>query len=81
MAAAVKRVLGRWKAFAERLAAFQARLLVTAIYFILATPVSLVVKIFGDPLRLRRPKASSQTSMWTPREAQLTTIEEAKKQF
>jgi hypothetical protein len=77
----VKRFLERWKALAGHVATFQARLIVTIIYVLLAAPVSLALKAVADPLRLRRPRESDKTSMWIPRETAAPTVEEAKRQF
>lgn len=77
----VKRFLERWKAVAGRVATFQARLIVTIIYFLLAAPVSLALKAIADPLRLRHPKASDKISMWITREARIVNVDEAKRQF
>jgi len=47
-------VWSRWKAFGHALAAIQARILLFLFYFVILGPFALVMRVFADPLRLRR---------------------------
>lgn len=51
-----------WKGFAHRFGNFQARLLLLLFYYVVLAPFALVLKLFSDPLRLRRGSGE-----WTPR--------------
>lgn len=68
----------RWKAAARAIGDFQARLLLTLFYFVIVTPFGLAVRLFSDPLRLRRPQARSA---WIARATQETNMERARSQF
>ena len=51
----------RWKRFATRAASFQARVLLTLMYWIILTPFALATKACGDPLHL----ASRRGGRWS----------------
>ncbi|MGH7821525.1 MAG: hypothetical protein ACREQ9_17305 [Candidatus Binatia bacterium] len=68
----------RWKALAERIGHFQARLVFGFMYFLVVTPFALGAKAFSDPLRLRRP---SSGSFWNHLSRQTLTLKDARKQF
>jgi hypothetical protein len=50
----MKRLWQMWKRLARRIGDFQARLLLTLIYIVAILPFGLGVRLFGDPLRLKR---------------------------
>jgi len=50
----IKRFWQRWKAFAHVIGNFQARLLLSLFYFLLLSPFGLGVKLFSDPLRVKK---------------------------
>jgi hypothetical protein len=67
-----------WKRFGRKLGDFQARLLLTMFYFVIAAPFAIRVKISSDPLSLapRTPKG------WRPRVASPgSMLERARRQF
>jgi len=44
------------------------RVLLTVVFYVVVTPLSLVLRLFGfDPLALRRPRRA--TTFWTSRES------------
>ncbi len=51
---AFRALLRAWKSLAHKIANFQARLLLSLFYFVALTPFALRVKIFSDPLQLKR---------------------------
>jgi cell division protein FtsW (lipid II flippase) len=51
---ALRLLLKTWKTFAHKIANFQARLILSLFYFIVVTPFAYRVKIFSDPLQLKR---------------------------
>ena len=44
-----------WKRVGRKIGDFQARVLLTLIYAIVLLPFGVIVTLFGDPLRMRRP--------------------------
>lgn len=73
----LKRFWTWWKQFAELVGNFQARLLLTALYFVLLAPVALPLRAFSDPLRLRPTGAS----FWLPRPARPASLDGAQRQY
>jgi len=65
-----------WKQFAEAVGNFQARLLLTVLYFVLLTPVALPLRAFSDPLR-RRLKGAS---FWLQRPERSASLDRARRQ-
>ncbi len=50
----LKRIWEAWKRLAHKIGNFQARLLLTILYAVLVLPFGLAVRLFADPLRIRR---------------------------
>jgi len=74
----LKRLWNWWKPIAEKIGNFQARIILSVFYFIFVTPIALGVKLFSDPLRMKK---INQGSWWIPREEREDSIEGAEKQF
>lgn len=74
----LKRLWNWWKPIAEKIGNFQARIILSVFYFVFVTPIALGVKLFSDPLGIRK---SNQGSWWIPREPKQTSVEEAQRQF
>jgi len=53
----LKRLWEAWKRLAHRIGDFQARVILTVLYAVLVLPFGLVVRLFSDPLRIRRRPA------------------------
>lgn len=71
----VKRLWKAWKRVAQAIGDFQARILLTIIYVLLALPLGLLVRLFADPLRIKhRPTA------WTERVPEPIDMTWARKQ-
>ncbi len=51
---ALKKIWSAWKAVAHVIGDFQARLLLSLFYFVVMAPFALSLKVFSDPLQLRR---------------------------
>lgn len=51
---ALRLLLKAWKGIAHKIANFQARLILSLFYYLILTPFALRVKIFSDPLQLKR---------------------------
>jgi len=73
-----KRSWARWKAFSLRMGSFQSRLILSYVYFAFILPFGLGVRLFSDPLRIRKRKAPSH---WLPRKEIPAVLEEYKRQF
>ncbi len=78
MADWMKRLWQWWKRFAERVGNIQARLLLTALYFLIVSPVALLLKLLADPLAVKR--RLDRASGWVPREASATDLDEGRRQ-
>jgi hypothetical protein len=59
----------RWKVAAHKIGNFQARFLLNIFYFLVFSPFALGVKMFSDPLRIRR----QNLSQWLPRDKETTS--------
>lgn len=75
-------VIGRlwesWRRFGRKLGDFQARLMLTLFYFLIAAPFALVVKLTSDPLSL----APTTPKGWRPRPASTgSAFDRARRQF
>jgi hypothetical protein len=46
-----------WKRIAHRIGDFQARVLLTLIYFLLVLPFGLAIRLFSDPLKIKKRPA------------------------
>lgn len=67
-----------WKRVGKKIGDFQARLLLTAFYFLLIAPFALVVRWASDPLALKPASPRG----WRPRPvAPAPTIDAARRQF
>jgi len=67
----------RWKKIARAIGVVQTRILMVCLYFIFVLPVGIVVRLTGDPLRLKRPAGSN----WTPHPDEEPSVEAARRQF
>jgi dihydrodipicolinate synthase/N-acetylneuraminate lyase len=68
-----------WKARARDIGDFQSRLLLTIFYFTVLAPFAVLMRLFGDPLRLR-PRAPG--TAWCERTAgHSASIDAARSQF
>lgn len=50
-----RRLWQAWKGIARKIGNFQARVLLTLFYAVLVLPFGVAVRLFADPLRIRRP--------------------------
>ncbi len=77
MAILLRRVWNRWKAIAQVIGDFQARIILTLFYFIVIAPGGLIVRAVSDPLQLKPPPGAST---WTPHKAENPSLDEARRQ-
>jgi hypothetical protein len=66
----------RWKIIGDVYGDFQARLFAVLFYFTLFVPFALGVRLFGDPLNVRKPPKK-----WLDRVPVGDTLDEARRQF
>lgn len=74
----LSRFWARWKVLAQRIGDFQARVILTVVYFLVLGPMALLLRVFRDPLSLKPP---SRPSTWTPKPVQPESLETARRQF
>ena len=67
----------RWKKIARAIGVVQTRILMVCLYFVFVLPVGIVMRLRGDPLRLKRPAGSN----WTPHHDEEASVEAARRQF
>jgi len=72
------RAWARWKVVARTLGTVQARVLLSAFYFLVVPPFALVMRARRDPLRLRAHRGSTG---WIERPAGGASVEAARRQF
>jgi len=67
----------RWKKIARAVGVVQTRILMVIFYFIFVFPIGLIMRLRGDPLRLK-PRTGSN---WTPHHQEPASLESARRQF
>ncbi|MCX6578289.1 MAG: hypothetical protein NTV82_18110 [Candidatus Aminicenantes bacterium] len=72
----LKQYWKKWKAFGRKAGDLLGRLLMTVFYFTLAAPFGLIVRFFGDPLKLKR-----RQPRWEPRPKEETDLKRAREGF
>jgi len=68
----------QWKAFSRRTGGFQSRLILSFFFFLAVAPFGLAVKIFRDPLRLRK---GHRETYWLAKKETADDLEQSRKQF
>ena len=67
----------RWMAIAESISHVQAKILISALYVVVVAPFAIGLRLFADPLEMRR----NDGSRWRPLSRQTKTLEAARRQF
>lgn len=67
----------RWKSLAQTVGDFQARVILSILYYLLLLPVALIMQRVSDPLRLRLHPGSH----YHPYHGSATSLHEARRQF
>jgi len=57
MLSSLKKLWAAWKRIAHRIGDFQARVLLTVIYAVLVLPFGLAIRLFSDPLKIKKRPA------------------------
>jgi hypothetical protein len=71
------RAFDRWKKAAHAIGVVQTRFLMLLVYAFCVIPTGLLMRLSGDPLRLKRP----ETTNWTPIEPKTPSLDSARQQF
>ncbi len=72
------RLWAGWKRIAQKIGDFQARVILTLMYFLILGPIALLTKLFRDPLAMKRPP---QASAWARKSLEQQGLEAARRQF
>lgn len=72
-----RRLWNGWKHVAEKIGAFQSRVLLTVLYFTVVAPFALIARMGRDALRVRRVSGSA----WVERLPRPTTLETFRRQY
>ncbi|MCS7039219.1 MAG: hypothetical protein RMN24_06660 [Anaerolineae bacterium] len=73
----LRRLWHEWLILARHIGSFQARVLITLVYFTLILPFGLLVRLLSDPLRR---KAGQGNTMWQARATYDLDLERARRQ-
>lgn len=74
----LRRVWRGWVEIAGYFGDFQARLILTLFYVTILLPFALIMRLFADPLRVRKAPADSG---WLPRQEHETDLQATRQQF
>jgi hypothetical protein len=69
------KISGRWKKFLHALGNFQARILLTLIYYVLILPFGVVLRVFSDSMHMKK-----RPEKWFDHPPTPNTLEEARRQ-
>jgi hypothetical protein len=72
-----RRVYDRWRRGAHAVGVVQTRGIMFGIYLGVVVPTGVIMRLFRDPMHLRRPDRSN----WTPARQNARTLESARQQF
>ena len=67
----------KWKNFSAKMGGFQGRLMLVWFYFIVITPIGVLVRLFSDPLSSKHPELSH----WLDRSSVKADLENSRRQF
>ena len=70
----------RWLVLAQKIGKFQSRIVLTMVYFVIVLPFGLGVRLFADPLRIRR-RSAPQDSDWSARPTSDVDLDASYRQF
>ena len=71
----------RWMDLAGSIGTFQARVLLTLLYFTWLVPFALLTRFLSDPMALREAARTTATTGWKRRPAQGHTVQALRVQF
>lgn len=62
----LKKLWKAWLRVAEKIGNFQGRVLFSIIYFLMAGPIAIIMKLFADPLAIKRHPKSLRPARGNP---------------
>ena len=68
----------QWKQMSKQMVSFQSRILISLFYFLIFSPFALAVRIFSDPLKIKRYNPKSH---WLPKKEMPSDTEQFRRQF
>jgi len=74
----LRKLWDRWMVLARKIGKFQSRILLTFFYFVIVLPFGLAVRLFADPLHIRRHRPAD--TAWLPRETHDVELADARRQ-
>ena len=74
-----KKLWHRWTRFSKRMGSFQSRVMLSFFFFLLISPVALIIRTLGDPLKIKGKKIMS--SYWSAKTPGSTEIADYRRQF
>jgi hypothetical protein len=74
----LREVWGKWKTIITRIGEAWGRVVFSVFYFVVVTPFGLAVRLFSDPLQLKR---RDDATHWRPKTLPEANLEDARRQF
>ena len=74
-----KKLWHRWTEFSKKMGSFQSRVMLSFFFFIIISPVAVLIKLFGDPLSIKKKKPMD--TYWSAKTPSSTEIEDYRRQF
>ena len=74
----LKHIWQSWKAFSLRLGSFQSRVWLSLFFFIFVSPAAVLVRLFSDPLGIKK---CGKVSHWLPKKEIGADLEQYRRQF
>ncbi len=72
-----QRLRDGWKRVAHAVGMVQTRIVLLVFYLVIVLPIGILVRLFSDPLRLRRPRETN----WIPVPQRPPSLESAQRQY
>lgn len=76
----LRNLWSHWLTLARKIGQFQSRIILTLFYFVFVTPFGLAVRLFADPLHVRRRSLYGAQSGWQPRKTHDVDLAAGRKQ-
>lgn len=67
-----------WRPVARKIGNWQARIFLMLFYFLFISPVAITIKLFSDPLNLKK---QNNPSFWIKRSRKQQNLDQAKEQY
>lgn len=76
----LRKLWTHWLVLARKIGQFQSRIILTLFYFVFVTPFGIAVRLFADPLHVRRRSLEHARSGWHARETHDVDLAAGQKQ-